>query len=207
MKKYSAFLASVAIFLCSSFVSANIGPKEQVEQIIEKLKVEIVANKDKYSKDKQALQAKADEIFSPVIDFKDFSKKVMGKYYRRASTAQRTKFIQITKSTLLNSYSTALLSFDEKKIKILPLGKQKKKNQARVNMEFTTDAGTVVDIVFYMALNKEKNWFLSNVIINGINFGLTFRKQFEVIIQRNGNNMDAAINAWAESLAKQNQSG
>lgn len=201
-------LVRASLLIILSFTSvlaiANIGPKEQVEQIIEQLKVEIVANKDELSKDKQALKAKADEIFSPVIDFEQFSKRVMGKYYRRASKEQRVEFIKITKSTLLNSYATALLSFDEKKIKILPLPKQKKKNQARVNMEFTTDAGTVVAIVFYMTLNKEKNWYLSNVIINGINFGLTFRKQFEVIIQRNGNDMDAAIEAWAESLAKQN---
>ncbi|TBR44903.1 ABC transporter substrate-binding protein [Marinomonas agarivorans] len=194
-----AFIATI-----STFATANIGPKEQVEKIIEQLKVEIVANKDVFEKDKQALIAKADEIFSPVINVKEFSKRVMGKYYRRASTEQRQKFIQITKTTLLNSYATALLSFDENKIKILPLPKQKKKNQARVNMEFTTDAGTVVDIIFYMSLNKEQNWYLSNVIINGINFGLTFRKQFEVIIQRNGNDMDAAIDAWADSLAKQN---
>jgi len=203
MKIISRFLISTLLLIVTA-ANANIGPREQVIEIVERLKLEVVANKDELANDKVALLAKADEIFSPVINFNDFSKKVMGKYYRRASKEQRIQFAAVTKSTLLNSYSTALLSFDETKITILPPVPQKKDNEARVNMEFTTEAGTVVGITFYMSQNKENNWFLSNVILNGINFGLTFRKQFEVIIQRNGNNMGAAINDWAESLTKQN---
>jgi phospholipid transport system substrate-binding protein len=43
---------------------------------------------------------------------------------------------------------------------------------------------------------------LSNIVINNINFGLTFRKQFGVMMEQNKNNIELAINAWRESLAK-----
>ncbi|OUR68059.1 toluene tolerance protein [Marinomonas sp. 42_23_T18] len=181
---------------------AQLGPREKVVNAVELLKTEIVANREVLSKDGVALRAKADEILAPLIDFDNFAKNVMGKYYRRASKVQRLEFSTVTKKTLLNSYATALLEFDESKVKIFPLSPQKKKNKARINMEFVTNAGSVVDIVFLMKLNKKNVWLLDNVIISGINFGLTFRKQFASMVQRNKNDIDLAIASWARSLEK-----
>ncbi|WP_438466200.1 MlaC/ttg2D family ABC transporter substrate-binding protein [Marinomonas sp. PE14-40] len=198
-------LMSVCVLLLSLVmqpVYAQLGPREQVVNVVELLKTEIVANREFLSKDKAALRQKADEILSPLINFDNFAKNVMGKYYRRASKAQRLEFSTVTKQTLLNSYATALLEFDEDKVKILPLSPSKKKNKARVNMEFVTDAGSLVDIVFLMKLSKQNEWLLDNVIISGINFGLTFRKQFASMVQKNKNNIDLAIASWAKSLEK-----
>lgn len=201
MKRVFAIGLFVLSFLAQS-ASAQLGPREQVVHVVELLKTQVVANREALSKDKTALRAKADEILSPLIDFDNFAKNVMGKYYRRASKEQRIEFATVTKDTLLNSYATALLEFDETKVKILPLSPQKKKNKARVNMEFVTDAGSLVDIVFLMKLNKKNEWLLDNVIISGINFGLTFRKQFASMVQRNKNDIDLAIASWAKSLEK-----
>ena len=201
MKSIWAISLLVLSFLAQP-VYAQLGPREQVVHVVELLKTQVVANREALSKDKVALRAKADEILSPLINFDSFAKNVMGKYYRRASKGQRLEFARVTKETLLNSYATALLEFDETKVKILPLSPQKKKNKARVNMEFVTDAGSLVDIVFLMKLSKQNDWLLDNVIISGINFGLTFRKQFASMVQRNKNNIDLAIASWAKSLEK-----
>ena len=201
MKNFSVFILLFGAFL-SQLAYANLGPREQVVHVVEQLKTEIVANREALSKDKAALRQKADEILSPLINFDNFAKNVMGKYYRRASKDQRIEFSTVTKQTLLNSYATALLEFDEDKVKILPLSPSKKKNKARVNMEFVTDAGSLVDIVFLMKLSKQDELLLDNVIISGINFGLTFRKQFASMVQKNKNNIDLAIASWAKSLER-----
>lgn len=201
MKRFYTFALVIASFF-AQFTYANLGPREQVVHVVEQLKTEIVANREALAKDDVALRAKADEILSPLINFDNFAKNVMGKYYRRASKAQRLEFSAVTKETLLKSYATALLEFDEEKVNILPLSPSKKKNKARVNMEFVTDAGSQVDIVFLMKLSKEDVWLLDNVIISGINFGLTFRKQFASMVQKNKNDIDLAIASWAKSLEK-----
>lgn len=54
-----------------------------------------------------------------------------------------------------------------------------------------------------MEESKQQQWLLSNVVINNINFGLTFRKQFGVMMEQNRNNIEQAIDAWKASLAKQ----
>ena len=64
------------------------------------------------------------------------------------------------------------------------------------------EAGGMLNISFYMEQSKANKWMLSNVVINNINFGLTFRKQFAVMMEQNRNDIDAAISAWRDSLAK-----
>ena len=45
-------------------------------------------------------------------------------------------------------------------------------------------------------------WKLRNLIINGINIGKLFRDQFAETMQKNGNNLDKAIDGWAEIVAR-----
>ena len=61
----------------------------------------------------------------------------------------------------------------------------------------------MLNITFYMEQSKSGNWLLSNIVINNINFGLTFRKQFAVMMEQNRNDIESAISAWRASLAKE----
>lgn len=83
----------------------------------------------------------------------------------------------------------------------MPLARQKPGREVRVDAKFQLSDGSPVDIAFYMEPKSAKQWMLSNVVINNINFGLTFRKQFGVMMQQNGNDIDRAIAAWQSSLA------
>jgi len=64
------------------------------------------------------------------------------------------------------------------------------------------ESGGLLNITFYMQKAAEGDWMLSNIIINNINFGLTFRKQFAVMMEQNRNDIESAIGAWQKSLAK-----
>ena len=45
-----------------------------------------------------------------------------------------------------------------------------------------------------------------NLILEGLNLGLTYRNQFDELMQANGNNVDKAIDAWAELVVADGQS-
>ncbi|WP_191603071.1 MlaC/ttg2D family ABC transporter substrate-binding protein [Marinomonas algicola] len=188
------------VFLCAH-VYANEEARKTVINVVDQFNVEIVQDKLFLAKNRGELVKRVDAILSPVINFDDFSKKVMGKYYRRATAEQRQRFAIVTKDTLLDTYGGSLLEFDSSKIKVLPLGPQSGR-EVKVNVEFVTDAGSPIEIDFYMEPDTASSaWFLSNVVINDINFGLTFRKQFGIMVQSNKNNIDKAIDAWQRSLA------
>lgn len=195
------WLGVMLSLLFASSVWASEQARDQVIKVVDRFKQEIVADRDMLATNREELIRRTDSILSPVINFDDFSKKVMGKYYRRASDKQKMAFATATKETLLNTYAKSLLEFDDEEIKVLPLGPQGKSKEVRVNAEFVTETGSVVDIAFYMEEEGAGKWFLSNVVISGVNFGLTFRKQFAQMVQQNRNDLDSAIEAWKNALA------
>lgn len=176
--------------------------RDKVIQVVEAFRNDIVADRDVLAKDTQLLNQRVEKILQNVVDFDQFSRKVMGKYYRRANAQQVDRFAQETKTTLLNTYGTSLLDLDPDKIKVLPLGPQREGQPVKVDVEFEMQSAGLLNISFFMEENKSGEWLLDNIVINNINFGLTFRKQFAVMMQQNKNNIDAAIDAWRDSLSK-----
>ena len=176
--------------------------REKVIQVVDAFRTDIVADRDVLAKDPELLYARVEKILVHAVDFDQFSRKVMGKYYRRATPAQLERFSQETKATLLKTYGSSLLDLDPDKINVLPLGPQREGQPVKVDVTFQLESAGLLNISFFMDESKEGDWLLDNIVINNINFGLTFRKQFAVMMQQNKNNIDAAIDAWRDSLSK-----
>jgi phospholipid transport system substrate-binding protein len=203
MSKMLSGVFFVFALLGSSLTWSNVeGARDTVVKVVDAFRTNIVADKAVLSKNPALLEERVNAILTNVVDFDDFSKKVMGKYYRRASPEQRTRFASVTKDTLLKTYGSSLLELDADRINVLPLGPQGRGSETKVDVDFQMESGGMLNISFYMEESKTGNWMLSNVVINNINFGLTFRKQFGVMMGQNKNDIELAISAWRESLAK-----
>ncbi|MBU1296563.1 MAG: ABC transporter substrate-binding protein [Gammaproteobacteria bacterium] len=203
MSKILSGVVFVFSLLGSSVTWSDVdGARDTVIKVVDAFRTDIVADKAVLSKDPVLLEKRVDNILANVVDFDDFSKKVMGKYYRRASPEQRIRFASVTKDTLLKTYGTSLLELDADRINVLPLGPQGRGKETKVDVDFQMESGGMLNISFFMEESKKGVWMLSNVVINNINFGLTFRKQFGVMMEQNKNDIELAISAWRESLAK-----
>ncbi|MBJ7537720.1 MlaC/ttg2D family ABC transporter substrate-binding protein [Marinomonas transparens] len=202
MLKIANVLLAVGVMFSSLLWADDDIARDTVVSVVDSFRTRIVADKAVLAKDPALLISRVDKILTPVVDFDSFAKKVMGKYYRRASPEQRIRFATVTKDTLINTYGSSLLQLDPDKIKVLPLGPQGRGKEVKVDVNFQMDSGSPLDISFYMEDYGNNSWKLSNVVISNINFGLTFRKQFAVMMQQNKNDIGLAIDAWRESLAK-----
>lgn len=203
MRKLFLVMAGV-LLLCANSVLAAVNPegaRDEVLRVVDDFKTKIVDQRDVLSKDSDRLRDAMRDIIAPVVDFDDLAKKVMGKYYRQATAEQVSAFVSVTEGTLLKTYSAAVIDFDPSRLTVLPLARQKPGREVRVDAKFQLSDGSPVDIAFYMEPKGSDKWMLSNVVINNINFGLTFRKQFGVMMEQNGNDIDQAIAAWQKSLA------
>jgi len=191
-----------ALFSSLVWADNEEGARDTVVKVVNEFRTQIVADKAELKNNPALLSEKVDKILTPVVNFDEFAKRVMGKYYRRATPEQRIRFATVTKETLLKTYGGSLLDLDPSKINVLPLGPQNRSDEIRVDVTFQQDTGKLIDINFYMEDYGNNDWKLSNVVVSNINFGLTFRKQFGVMMQQNSNNIDAAITAWKDSLSK-----
>ena len=73
-------------------------------------------------------------------------------------------------------------------------------DQASVDMEVVSTNGEVYPVV-YTLHQRDGEWRVINVIVNGINLGLTFRNQFDQAMRDNNRDIDAVIDGWAPEVA------
>lgn len=139
-----------------------------------------------------------DQAMSPYIDFRYISARVMGKYFRAASPQQRSKFAEVFKNTLIKTMGKGLITFDYKVIRLLPDNTPRRyDDQDTVNMEVVAQDGTIYPMTFTLRKSKKSaQWHIINVIVNGINLGLTFNSQFDQAMRDNRRDFDATIAGW-----------
>ena len=124
----------------------------------------------------------------------------MGKYYKDANTQQIEKFNKVFKASLLDTYSKTLAEFKDEEILVSSkVKKSSKGNREKVTLQIVTST-KVYPAIYDMYLNKQGQWKLINIVINGVNLGLTFRNQFYSLMEKEENNLDAVIERWVTSI-------
>ena len=124
----------------------------------------------------------------------------MPKYDRAANNMQIEWFSKAFESTLLKSYSKTLAEFkDEKIIVSQETKKSSKGNREKVSLQIVTST-KVYPATYDMYLNDQGQWKLINIVINGVNLGLTFRNQFYSLMKSESNDLDLVIEKWVTSI-------
>jgi len=180
---------------------------DQVQSATDQLLAAITENREIYREDGQRFYQDVDVLLSQVIDFKRIARRVMAKFYKKASIDQREKFQQVFKQSLMKLYAGGLLEFNNEKVRMLPpTGRAKaKKDKQKVNVEIELANGNVFPLSYSMYKNKSEEWKVENVVVNGINIGLTYRNQFARLMKTNKNDVDLAITDWNDSINSESE--
>ena len=135
-------------------------------------------------------------VFEPMVDFRRVGASVMGKkYYLAASTPQRLKFIESFKTSLLDTYSSTLAQWgDQEIVTIFPESYEFARTED-VQQNLITSSN-IYPITYKVRKDKNGNWLIINIIVNGVNLGLTFRNQFQALAEEHNENIDEIIKHW-----------
>ena len=157
----------------------------------------LIENVELFEKDRSLYEDKIKEIFEPMIDFRRVAASVMGKkYYLMASEDQRAEFVLIFKDSLLNTYAETLAQWGDSSIStVFP---SEKENSLRMNVEVKQilNTGTSQYPVSYKLRKNKDGWKIVNIIINGVNLGLTFRNQFQALAILHDENIESTLRNW-----------
>ena len=173
---------------------------EYVEKVHDNI-IEVIKSEQKtFDKDPDGFVESIGDALSPLVDFRRISQLVMGKYYKKASAEQRNQFKIIFRSSLLNTYAKTLAEFRNEEIRILPpKGEPTRNNRQKVYLEIVTDTKTYLG-AYSMYLDTNLDWKLINIIINGVNLGVTFRSQFYALMDKNSLDIDIVLEKWTSSF-------
>ena len=162
----------------------------------------LTSNSNLFESDRETYENKIKEIFEPMIDFRRVSASVMGKkYYLLATKEQRGEFIDIFKDSLLDTYAETLAQWGDSTISTeLPdedsISKKFESFEKNIEVKQTLNTGTSEYPISYKLRKSDNEWKIVNIIINGVNLGLTFRNQFQALAISHNENIELTLKNW-----------
>lgn len=204
MNKLTSFfkfcaLPLLVLSLMMAQAQAQSSPVETVRDSTDELMSKIEGRRDYFQQHPGELEALVDDSLEDIADFRYIGASVMGRYFRNASPEQRSRFVNTFRQTLIDTYAKGLVTFDYRDIRVLDSQGASSGDQASVDMEVVGTSGQVYP-VSYSLRKSDGQWKVVNVIVNGINLGLTFRNQFDQAMRNNNRDYDAVINGWAPDV-------
>jgi len=192
LKNYFLF---IVILLSSVDVMSEINPHEFIDSKAQEMVQALKENSDLFYTDKDAYENKIKVIFEPIIDFRRVSALVMGKKYYVASTKdQRSEFIEVFKNSLLDTYSETLAQWQDQKIVTYFPDSLEYEKQVNVKQNLFTSSS--VYPIKYTLRKDGDEWKIINIVVNGVNLGLTFRNQFRALADSHDGDMNQTIASW-----------
>ena len=160
-------------------------PYNFIDSNAQKMVFVLTKNSELFETDRERYEQKIKDIFEPMIDFRRVAASVMGKkYYLLATKEQRAQFVEIFKDSLLDTYAETLAQWGDSTISTQFEDDFSYKELKTVEVKQTLDTGSSKYPISYKLRKDKEGWKIINIIINGVNLGLTFRNQFQALLQR-----------------------
>lgn len=198
---WASVTANASLTTAAIINAPEANPQVVVQKSIDALVARIVKERKVLQKSPAALTALVEQNITPFVDIPGIARGVMGQYFRQASPEQRNRFAATFKQSLIRTYANGLAGYNNQKIMVKPYTPGSDINRAQVDVEVTLESGTMVPVTFQMVRDGAGVWKARNLIINGLNLGLTFRKRFAEVVEQSAGNLDKAIVGWSPDAA------
>lgn len=172
------------------------GPHQVVEKVTQDMMAVVKGGDQALKANPDQYYAKVGKVLDTVVSFEFIAKNVMGPTWDQASPAQRSQFTEAFRSGMVKTLAKGMGNYQDLKIQVLP-PKGDISGQKRVDVQQeVAGADKTHQISYSMALDKNNEWKLVNVVLNGVNLGKSFRDQFTQALKQNNNNIDAVTQGW-----------
>ena len=195
LHKKNLFLFLILFFALESFTDEN--PYVFIDNNAQKMVQVLTLEAALFESDRPLYEQKIKDIFEPMIDFRRVAASVMGKkYYLLASQGERSEFVLIFKDSLLDTYAETLAQWGDSTITTKFPDSKSNIYEKNVEVKQVLNTGSSKYPISYKLRRNEEGWKIVNIIINGVNLGLTFRNQFQALAVTHDENIDLTLQNW-----------
>ena len=180
----------------SLYIFSDEDPYLFIDENAQKMVRVLTEDSSLFETDRVLYENKIKEIFEPMIDFRRVAASVMGKkYYLLATKEERAEFVLIFRDSLLDTYAETLAQWGDSTI-TTEFPKNKEELSKNVEVRQILDTGTSKYPISYKLRKSKDGWKIVNIIINGVNLGLTFRNQFQALAVSHNENISDTLRNW-----------
>lgn len=196
-------LVLMSFWFVSVATALETNPENIIASSSKKLLVVLNQEQGSFKSNPQRLYSRVTNLMRPISDFPAISKGVMGTFYKTASAEQKKRFTTVFEHSLVRIFSNSLMKSKTNAIKLIPAkGVNPASPKRKVSVIVSTVNGDAFRVNYSMVRNSQNRWLIRNVILDGINLGLTYRNQFKSEMNRSGNNLNHVIANWGKIAKK-----
>jgi phospholipid transport system substrate-binding protein len=131
---------------------------------------------------KKAKQEQIRKISQKMFDFVELSKRTLGINWNKFSMPQRQEFVDLYKGLLEDAYVDKITSYTDEKIDYI---KEVQLSESAVEVQSIVVTKSAAIPVYYRMLNKDGQWRVYDVVIEGVSLVNNYRSQFRDILANN----------------------
>ena len=177
-------------------------PEQIVEDTSSKILKTINEENDRLREDPTLINGLINETVIPIIDLDSMGKLILGKYWKRASEAQRTSFVAEFKDMLIRTYAKSLVDYGHAKVNVIPARDKQQGKYYTVQSELDVGSGKApLQVAYIFRKNKQTEWKVFDLAVDGLSLVKNFRTSFSQEIR------ETSLDALIARLANTNKSG
>ncbi|MCI5044272.1 MAG: ABC transporter substrate-binding protein [Aquisalinus sp.] len=198
-KSLLKLFAILLVFIPASKGYAQSDPEQMVKDISSQALEILREYRSTYEDNPEILQGELLNLLDPVTDFEAFSQGVMGSYREQATADQRQRFTELFKATIVDLYTSALVATEISDIAVRETN-YRSDTSATVIVDVRVIDGTSYEVSYSMRRESGEDWKARNIIIDGVNVGLTYRNQFRSAMETEDGDLERVIQIWPELI-------
>ena len=180
-KRFTGLILIFAILALLPLQGYAATPKETVQDGVNKV-IGTLSDPAFKAKPKDQQIATLGEQIDQFFDFKELSRRTLGREWKKMSADQQTEFVKLFKELLQGVYADRLLAYSDQKI-IFDKEIDLKEGIAEVQSYLQTSDGKKIPL-FYRLTDKSGSWKVYDIIIEGVSMVKNYRTQFREIISK-----------------------
>jgi phospholipid transport system substrate-binding protein len=183
------FFISVVGFLVGAMLSLASGPaaarKGDASDFIKDLGRQAVAVLQTENQSLEAREAAFRKLLNDKFDLRLIGRFSLGRYWRRASAAQRRDYLNLFSEYVLQTYASKLGGYAGEKLTVISERPLSNKKDVYVKTQIMRPSGPPIKATW--RVRKEKDGLrIIDILVEGISMAVTQRDQFSAVVRRNG---------------------
>ncbi len=128
---------------------------------------------------KQAKIEKISQITEGIFDFTELSKRSLGRAWSQFTPDQQKEFVSLYKQLLKKTYADRIVSYNNEKI---IFGKENPLSETTTEIQTTIGTKTGDVPINYRMINRDGQWRVYDVVVEGVSLINNYRTQFRGIL-------------------------
>jgi phospholipid transport system substrate-binding protein len=131
---------------------------------------------------REAKRAEIEAAASKLFDFVELSRRSLGLYWNRFKPDEQKEFVNLYRQILEDAYVGKITAYTNEKIEFT---KEVSLSENIVEVQSVVEARTGEIPIYYRVINKNGQWKVYDVVIEGVSLVENYRTQFREILSDN----------------------